>query len=112
MLISVRILRSLNGLQQAALNWYERLDRELRKSSFRKSTCKAGVYFWSELILLVWVDDMSLAGGSVEVKATRKILQEVFLIWDMGPISDFLGMRIERNRSNHTLTIDQEGYVN
>jgi len=110
--IYVRILRSLYGLRQAALNWYERLDYELRKSGFRKSTWEAGVYFWSEFIFLVWVDDILLVGGSDEVKATRKILQEAFTIRDMGPISHFLGLRIERNRLHRTLTIDQEGYVN
>jgi len=61
---------------------------------------------------LLWVDDILLVGGSDEVKATRKILLEAFTIRDMGPISHFLGLRIERNRLHRTLTIDQEGYVN
>jgi len=88
------------------LNWYERLDQELRKSGFRKSAWEAGVYFWAELILLVWVDDILLIGGSDEVQATRKILQAAFTIRDIGPISHFLGMRIERDRSRRILLID------
>jgi len=93
--VFVQVLRSLYGLRQAALNWYERLDKELRKSGFRKSAWEAGVYFWTELILLVWVDDILLVGGSDEVQATRKILQAAFTIRDIGQISHFLGMRIE-----------------
>ena len=51
--VYVQILTSLYGLRQAALNWYERLDRELRKSGFRKSAWEAGVYFSAEMVLLV-----------------------------------------------------------
>jgi len=110
--VYVRVLRSLYGLQQAALNWYERLDQELGKSGFRKSAWEAGVYFWAELILLVWVDDILLVGGCDEVQATRKILQVAFTIRDIGPISHFLGMRIERDSLGPILLIDQEGYIN
>jgi len=110
--VYVRVLRSLYGLRQAALNWYARLDQELRKSGFRKSAWEAGVYFWAELILLVWVDDILLVGGSDEIQATRKILQAAFTIRDIRPISHFLGMRIERDRSRRILLIDQEGYIN
>jgi len=35
--VYVRILQSLYGLRQPALNWYEKLARELRKSGFSKS---------------------------------------------------------------------------
>ena len=56
--VHVRVLRGLYGLRQAALNWYERLDEELRKSGFGKSHWEGGVYFWLELILFVWVDDI------------------------------------------------------
>ena len=94
------------------LNWYERLDQELRKSGFRKSAWEAGVYFWAELILLIGVDDILLVGRSDEVQATRKILQAAFTIGDIGPISHFLGMRIERDRLRQILLIDQEGDIN
>ena len=66
----------------------------------------------SELVLLVWVDAILLVGGRREVEATRKIVQETFTIRDMGPISHFLGIKVERDQVRRTISINQEGYVN
>lgn len=77
--------------RQAALTLYEKLDRELKKSGFRKSAWAAGFYFLAQVVLLVWVDHVLLVGEREIVEATRKILQEAFMIRDMGPVFTFLG---------------------
>jgi len=109
--VCVRILKSLYGLRQSALNWYGKLDSELIRNRFRKSDWEAGVYYQGELVLLVWVDDILLVGGRSAVQATRKILENTFTIRDMGPIAHFLGMRVTRDLRTKVISLDQSGYI-
>ena len=107
----VRIVKSLYGLRQSALNWYGKLDSELIRNGFRNSDWEAGVYYQVELVLLVWVDDILLAGGRSAVQATRKVLENTFTIRDMGPIAHFLGMRVTRDLRTKVISLDQSGYI-
>ncbi|KAE8181851.1 hypothetical protein CF336_g8765 [Tilletia laevis] len=63
-------------------------------------------------MLLVYVDDILVAapkGGSVE--ATKAELLSLFKGTDLGPAHYCLGIRIERNREQKTISLDQERYA-
>jgi len=109
--VCVRILKTLYGLRQSALNWYGKLDSELIRNGFRKSDWEAGVYYKGELVLLVWVDDILLVGGRSAVQGARKILKNTFTIRDMSPIAHFLVMRVTRDLRTKVISLDQSGYV-
>jgi len=109
--VCVRILKSLYGLRQSALNWYDKLDSELIRNGFRKSDWEAGVYYQGELVLLVWVDDILFVGGRSAVQATRKIYEKTFMIQDMGHITHFLGMRATGDMRTKVISLDQSGYI-
>lgn len=73
--VCVRLLNSLESHWQSAFNWYGKPDSELVTNQFRKSNWAAGVYFQGELVLLVCVDDILLAGERSTIK-TRGILSK------------------------------------
>jgi hypothetical protein len=116
--VIVRLLKSLYGLRQSALNWYATLHQFLLKNGFSPSTVEPGVYFQQPqtgrktgFTIIVWVDDILLIGKRPEINAMKSKISSRFKVKDLGPISHFLGMRVTRNRENRTVYIDQKSYV-
>jgi len=66
----------------------------------------------SYIILLLYVDDMLIAGSSInEINLVKQQLAKEFEMKDLGPAKQMLGMRISRNRSEGTLKLSQEKYI-
>ena len=66
----------------------------------------------SLLILILYVDDMLLAGTNIDEIATLKSkLNENFDMKDLGDASHILGMRIVRNRDKKVLFLSQSEYI-
>ena len=58
----------------------------------------------SYIILLLYVDDMLIAGFSIEeINNLKKQLSKQFAIKDLGAAKQILGMRIIRDKANGTL---------
>lgn len=65
------------------------------------------------MIVSIHVDDMAVAGTSIaEIDKARKDLSKHFELIDEGPVRWQLGITIERDRSNRTIHMSQESYVN
>jgi hypothetical protein len=76
--VIVRLLKSLYGLRQSALNWYATLHQFLLKNGFSPSTVEPGVYFQQPrtgrktgCTIIVWVDDILLIGKRPEINAMK-----------------------------------------
>ena len=108
-----RLIRSIYGTRQAAINWYKRFDDILRMLGFTRSEIEAGIYARGKLILLIWVDDILLIGSAIDVELARKQLKKKLNINDMGAIKDgtFLGMTVRRDRSKRSIYLGQGGYI-
>ena len=66
----------------------------------------------SYLILLLYVDDMLVAGSSMdEIVNLKAQLSKEFAMKDLGSTKKFLGMRISRDMTNMKLKLSQEEYV-
>ena len=66
----------------------------------------------SYIILLLYVDDMLIAGSSIEeINNLKKQLSKQFAMKDLGVAKKILGMRIIRNKANGTLKLSQSEYV-
>ena len=66
----------------------------------------------SYIILLLYVDDMLIAGSSIEdINNLKKQLSKQFAMKDLGPAKQILGMRIIKDRANGTLKLSQTEYV-
>ena len=60
----------------------------------------------SYIILLLYVDDMLVAGSNMqEINVLKRKLANSFAMKDLGAAKQILGMRITRDRKNHKLTL-------
>ena len=80
--------KALYGLKQAPRAWYERIDGFLSSMGFTKSKADPNLYLKvveDELvILLLYVDDLSLTGNEKQVMESKKKLAEEFEMKDLG----------------------------
>ena len=111
-----KLTRSLYGLKQAPRQWYKKFDSFMTKSGFCKAEkdpcCYFKKYTDSYVFLLLYVDDMLIAGSSMrEINNLKTRLSAVFEMKDLGPAKQILGMKISRDRSVGTLNLSQELYI-
>ena len=111
-----KLTRSLYGLKQAPRQWYKKFDSFMTKSGFCKAEMDPCCYFKkytdSYVFLLLYVDDMLIAGSSMrEIKNLKTRLSATFEMKDLGPAKQISGMKISRDRSNGTLNLSQELYI-
>ena len=66
----------------------------------------------SYIILLLYVDDMLVAGSNMqEINVLKRKLANSFAMKDLGAAKQILGMRITRDRKNKKLTLSQSEYI-
>ncbi|CAM8999774.1 unnamed protein product [Rhodiola kirilowii] len=109
-----KLKKSLYGLKQAPRQWYKKFDRFMKKAEFSRCEadhcCYVKRYNNSYIILLLYVDDMLIAGANWnEIDVLKKKLSKEFAMKDLGAAKQILGMRIIRNKE--CLKLSQEEYV-
>ncbi|TNV97786.1 hypothetical protein C5H24_12695, partial [Xylella fastidiosa] len=66
----------------------------------------------SYIILLLYVDDMLVAGSCVrEINRLKQQLATEFAMKDLGAAKQILGMRISRDKAQGTLRLSQAEYI-
>jgi hypothetical protein len=111
-----KLRRSLYGLKQAPRQWYKKFDSFMCSTGFTRCNadhcCYVKSFKNSYIILLLYVDDMLIAGASIEeINKLKNQLSKQFAMKDLGAAKQILGMRIIRDRANSTLKISQAEYV-
>lgn len=109
-----RLNKSLYGLKQAPRAWNQKLTAELEKLGFKPSEADPAFFVLQEdgdtVYLLVYVDDLLLGSKSpIVLSAVKSRLMRIFDMRDLGPVSQFLGMSISRDRVKRTLSVSQAG---
>ncbi|RVW58633.1 Retrovirus-related Pol polyprotein from transposon TNT 1-94 [Vitis vinifera] len=111
-----KLRKSLYGLKQAPRQWYKKFDNFMHRIGFKR--CEADHYCYfksfdnSYIILLLYVDDMLIAGSDIEkINNLKKQLSKQFAMKDLGAAKQILGMRIIRDKANGTLKLSQSEYV-
>jgi hypothetical protein len=108
--LACKLKKALYGLKQAPRCWHQRLHKELLTMGFKASEADPGLYISTKYkdttFILVYVDDLAIASKSKEEKdKTKAHLLNVFDGRDLGPITSYLGIAVERNRAARTITI-------
>lgn len=108
--------KALYGLKQAPAEWYKTFTRALKSIGFTRTSSEQCIYTLfrrsEKIVLGVFVDDIAIASNSPRlVQWVKEQLQQQFIVHDRGPLNDFLGLDIERNRSKKQLFICQKKYV-
>ncbi|VVT58424.1 uncharacterized protein SAPINGB_P006201 [Magnusiomyces paraingens] len=106
--------KSLYGLKQAPLCWNEKIHGALVKLGFIRNESDYGVYTKGSgstmVIIALYVDDLLISGNSPEVIAkTKSSLSSMFKMKDLGPVEQFLGMRVKQ--SPYHITVDVSRYI-
>ena len=106
----LKLNKALYGLKQAPLGWNTELDKHLKSIGFIATVSDCCFYYRTSDLsyLIVWVDDFILATKNVECMVLLK--QEIDLKFpckDKGPISIYLNMHINRNRTKRTINLTQ-----
>lgn len=97
-----QLRKSIYGLKQSGRTWYKRLNDELLRAQFNRSKLDPCLYYRGEdqnlQMIVVYVDDLIIAGSPEQIQSTKDILSKAFKMKDLGELSYFLGIQIERNR--------------
>ena len=111
-----RLKKSLYGLKQAPRQWYKKFDGFMLQSGYHRCNADHCCYFKrfeaSYIILLLYVDDMLVAGSCFqEINRLKQQLATVFAMKDLGAARQILGMRISRDMAQRTLRLSQAEYI-
>ncbi|CAO2827530.1 unnamed protein product [Amaranthus hypochondriacus] len=111
-----KLKKSLYGLKQAPRQWYKKFDNFMHNEDFQKCNADHCCYFKryqsSYIILLLYVDDMLIAGSHMnEIIKLKHQLSREFDMKDLGPAKKILGMQITRDKQSDTLQLSQSEYI-
>ena len=103
-----KLNKSLYGLKQASRKWYEKLTNILLSNGYKQAAFDASLFIKhthsSFTILLVYVDDVILAGNTLfEFNIIKGVLHDAFKIKDIGQLKYFLGLKVAHSKSGISL---------
>ncbi|CAI7837701.1 unnamed protein product, partial [Closterium sp. NIES-53] len=109
--------RPVYGLRQAPREWHDTLRMTLASFGFAPSTADPSLFLCTDATLppfyvLVHVDDLVFATADTEALALVKSkVQKRHTCTDLGELTSYLGLRITRDRAQHTITLTQSHMV-
>lgn len=111
-----KLKKSIYGLKQASRNWNHTIDQWLRGYGLKATKADPCVYTkrsqGDTLVILIWVDDIIIAGSNKRVVADFKAaISRRFKMKDLGPLEWILGVKIRRDRPRRRLEISQTAYI-
>ncbi|CAI7829725.1 unnamed protein product [Closterium sp. NIES-54] len=111
-----KLKRTIYGLKQILRAWYMRMDKHLLELGFTRSECDHALYILNhgekKLVLLPYVDDLLLVSDCKDLVAEIKAkLASEFSMRDLGAVSYYLGIHIDRDGAHTTLHLHQHKYL-
>ena len=115
-----KLRKALYGLKQAPRNWYLLFSGFLQTELGFKASVSDPCLLHKRsrtgrlILLFLFVDDCQVsyhADDKPEWEELKAKLVKRFRTKDLGPSTWILGMRIKRDRTQRTLTLDQEQYI-
>jgi hypothetical protein len=109
-----RLRKCLYGLKQAPREWYKDIDAYLSSLGLTRSKEDYNLYISQQanIILLLFVDDILLFSPNLEaIRRMKSYLSLKYKMSDLGPVQQFLGIQVMRNRQARTIHIHQTPYI-
>ncbi|CAI7891976.1 unnamed protein product [Closterium sp. NIES-54] len=109
--------RPVYNLRQAPREWHNTLRTTLDTLGFAPSITDPSLFLRTDTTLppfyvLVYVDDLVFATADTEALAhVKSELQKRHTCTDLGELTSYLGLRITRDRAQHTITLTQSHMV-
>ena len=109
------LVKALYGTKQGGNHWNCKMCSVLKSLGFKQSYSDAAIYVLSKddvhIILLVFVDDMTFASKSLPaIENIISQLHQHFKLSNLGPTTQLLGIKINRDHSKHTISLFQHHY--
>ena len=103
-----KLQKALYGLRISPQRWNVRFSEVDEKAGLKSHDMKPCLFTWREgenfLILLLYVDDMVIAGNkSRKLQDVKTVLRSEFEMTDLGAPEIFLGIEIKRTEKNKIL---------
>ncbi|KAK9048756.1 hypothetical protein SSX86_032277 [Deinandra increscens subsp. villosa] len=107
--------KSLYGLKQAPRAWYKRFADYVLHLGFKNSKCDNSLFIYRKgkdtAYILLYVDDIVLVTSSDTLRSKfMALLANEFAMKDLGPLSFFLGITVQRHQSA-SLFLCQQKYA-
>ena len=107
--------KAIYGSKQGGNHWNKKMHSVLKSLDFRQTYSDASIYIYAKdgvtIILPVFVDDMTLASQSeAAIQSFIGQLSQHFNIRDLGPTTQLLGIKIDRDRSKCSISLSQRQY--
>ncbi|CAI7885746.1 unnamed protein product [Closterium sp. NIES-54] len=111
-----KLKKTIYGVNQSPRASYTRTDEHLLSLGFVRSKCDHALYVLNKdekkLVLLLYVDDLLLVSDCKTLVAdVKEKLAAEFSMHDLGAVSHYLGMHIDRDLGNKTLNLHQHKYL-
>ena len=112
----LKLIKGLYGLKQSGREWNIELDTHLRSIGFHcmpSAPCLYSRGAGDQLtVITAYVDDMLIASPCRrEVDRTKAEIMDKWGTEDNGPVGEFLGIKITRERRQGRITLDLSAYI-
>jgi hypothetical protein len=109
----LKLKKSLYGLKQAPRNFFQHLKAKLEKIGFESSESDACLFISDKVICIVYVDDTLLFSPKSEYidEVLEALKQEQMDLEVEDDVAGFLGVDVQRNADNTTVTMTQKGLI-
>lgn len=113
-----KLLKALYGLRQSSRLWYERLSNFfLEKLGLRRISADHSIFVTNAgldgPVVTTFVDDIKIMApkGRRMIERVKSELTSAFSMIDMGPISFYQGLKVQRDRENRKIKLSQPAYI-
>jgi len=111
--------KSLYGLQQSLHIWYGTVKDCVISIKFVASHGEGGLFVLHDTqdhatvvaTVILYIDDLLIIANEVLIGQIKDQMEKRFRMHDVGSVSFYLGMNIERNREHRTIDIHQHSYI-
>ncbi|GBL65207.1 Retrovirus-related Pol polyprotein from transposon TNT 1-94 [Araneus ventricosus] len=113
----LKLNKALDGLKQSGRVWYQMLENGLVEMDFRQSSFDSCAYIKVDqnkdiVIVTIYVDNLLIFSNSVKLKNwVKEQLKSTFKMKDLGTASYCLGIKIERDGKNGSVSLNLTQYV-
>jgi hypothetical protein len=115
----LRLRKSLYGLKQSSHVWYGTFKDFVISIGFVASRVDGGLFVLHDkehhgivvAAVVLYVDDLLIIANEGLIGQIKDQMKKRFRMHDLGSVSFYLGMNIERNREHHTIDIHQHSYI-
>jgi Reverse transcriptase (RNA-dependent DNA polymerase) len=112
----LQLKKGIYDTKQSPRLWHQKLDSVLSTMGFAKVQSDNALWVYQKesvrVILPVFVDDMTLVSkNKAAIHSTIGQLERHFKLRKLGGIEFLLGVKIERDRPNHTIHLSQKQYI-